>query len=65
MKTRQVVYSYGMAKYLLSEGYEMVDLDMHRERKGVIFVFKNSIGLNQAMSDFIEELEKDKLKRAN
>lgn len=57
-KKRQVVYSIGLAKHLISKGFNIADLDLHREKRSAIFVFNNSPELQDEIDLYMESLNK-------
>lgn len=50
MKKTQVVMTADLARYLISKGFPIVDLDKHRQDpKVTVFIFNYSKGLQDAM----------------
>jgi hypothetical protein len=56
MKTRQVVMTIGLAKYLLGQGFSIIDLDFSkRGTNTAVFIFSYSEELQSAMDTYFAQ----------
>ena len=55
----KLIKSQRLARYLLKEGFTIIDIKAHKDsRDRTVFVFKKEEGLSEAMSRYIESVEK-------
>jgi hypothetical protein len=56
MKTTQVVISVGLAKHLIKEGFNIIDLAPSKKfENSTVFIFTYNEALQEAMNDFFNK----------
>lgn len=54
-KKTQLIFSHRLAKYLLKQGFPIIDLVTSKKTGQIMYCFKNSPALQKAMDEFAAE----------